>query len=116
MAREPVLESAVMATLWDTSTWMTPGDMQPRLPGDLALTTVGTVMSRLWRKGLLIRQKRGRAYEYRPAESREEYTAQRMSEILTAAREPSAALHRFIELLPHRDRRNLRRALEREDS
>lgn len=116
MARKPVLESAVMATLWDTSAWMTPGDMQPRLEGDLALTTVGTVMSRLWRKGLLVRQRRGRAYEYRPAENREEYTAQRMSEILTTAREPSVALHRFIELLPRRDRSDLKRALEREDS
>ncbi len=42
----------------------------------LAYTTVMTVMSRLADKGLLVVDKQGKTYHYRPAYSREEFEAQ----------------------------------------
>jgi len=104
-----------MVALWGDSAWMTPREMQPHLPHDLAQTTVGTVMVRLWRKGLLERRRRGRAYEYHAIDSREVFAARRMSEILGATGDRTVALHRFIELLPQRDRGDLRQALEGDD-
>ena len=48
----------------------------------LAYTTVLTVMSRLVEKGLLIQNKAGRAYLYRPAMSREVYAAETAGQII----------------------------------
>lgn len=41
----------------------------------LAYTTVMTVLDRLAKKGLLLQQRDGRAYRYRPVATREELTA-----------------------------------------
>ncbi len=41
----------------------------------LAYTTVMTIMSRLYAKGLLVRERDGKTYVYRPAFTREEHRA-----------------------------------------
>ena len=105
MARPATIESAVMELLWDEEgVWLTPTEVRSRLRQDLAQTTVGTVMVRLWRKGRLERRRRGKGYEYRPTQAREEYAAARMSEILGVVADRNVALHRFVELLPEGDR------------
>lgn len=115
MAKLPTgeLEAAVMDILWDSGGWRTPGEVHEVLSADrpLAYTTVMTILVRLWQKGRLERQRDGRAYAYRPLHSREEHTATRMSEILTAGGDRPAALARFIESLPAADRAQLRRLL-----
>jgi predicted transcriptional regulator len=42
----------------------TVADVQSRLRGEVAYTTVMTVLTRLWKKGELTRQKEGRTYLY----------------------------------------------------
>jgi predicted transcriptional regulator len=49
---------------------------------DLAYTTVMTTMERLTEKGVLKREKRGLAYVYTLAHSREEYAAQAVRQII----------------------------------
>ncbi len=86
----------------------------------LSLTTVSTVVSRLYRKGLLLRESaRGRGgtyYIYRPAVTREEYerrmvrkAVDRLSRILG-----KVALLRFVEESASRlDKEELRELLRR---
>ncbi len=66
------LEADVMSVVWEkgrATVQEVKDDLEPRRV--LAYTTVMTVMSRLAEKGLLIRQKEGRAYYYTPASSQE---------------------------------------------
>ncbi len=115
MARPATIENAVMELLWDEDgAWLTPTEVRACLAQELAQTTVGTVMVRLWRKGRLERRRRGKGYEYRPTQGREEYAAARMSEILGVVADRSVALHRFVELLPADERDDLRELLEGE--
>jgi len=107
------LESAVMDVLWDHNGWLTPGEVHERVPGaaDLAYSTVLTILLRLFKKGRLERQRDGKAHAYRPVQTREEYTAKRMSELLAHSDRPSALVH-FVSGLSPADRSQLRRALQ----
>ena len=60
------LEEKVMRILWRRREPTTVREVFEQLTTgrDLAYTTVMTVMDRLWRKGLLSRDLRGRAYQY----------------------------------------------------
>jgi predicted transcriptional regulator len=63
------LEQAVMEAIWlrgEASVRQIQGDLAAREP---AYTTVMTVMARLSEKGVLEREKRGRAFLYRPVQS-----------------------------------------------
>lgn len=65
------LEHAVMQALWDVSPAAVPAVLEvvngQRPAGEeLAYTTVMTVLSRLYDKGLVVRERRGRGYEYAP--------------------------------------------------
>lgn len=48
----------------------------------LAYTTVLTLISRLWTRGLLLREPEGRGFRYRPAKSREDLLAQLSDELI----------------------------------
>ena len=113
MAKRAILEEAVMNLLWDADGPMTPGDVRELLIPDhqLAYTTVMTVMSRLWKKGLLQRDVSGRAYSYTPVQTREAHGAERMEEILEAAGNRAVALTRFVDELSNSDRKRLRSLL-----
>jgi predicted transcriptional regulator len=115
VARLPMgeLEATVMDVLWDRGGWLTPGEVQDVLADErkLAYTTVMTILVRLWRKGRLERRREGRAFAYRPLQSREEYAAGRMREMLAEVGDRPAALARFVEDLPPADRAQLRRVL-----
>ncbi|MBM7509695.1 putative transcriptional regulator [Nocardioides salarius] len=76
-------------------------DMTRRPP--LAYTTVMTVMDNLHRKGLLLREKQGRAYLYRPTGSRESHTAELMGQAMVGASDRSGVLLRFVEQLSPED-------------
>lgn len=115
MTRRPMgeLEAAVMDVLWDRGGWSTPGEVHEVLAddGSLAYTTVMTIVTRLWRKGRLERQRDGRAYAYRPLRTREEEAAARMGELLTGTQDRPLALSRFVDELSDADRAQLRRML-----
>jgi predicted transcriptional regulator len=87
------------------------GDGAPR---ELAITTVLTVLDRLRRKGLVRRERSGRAHLYQAAVSREAYVADLMLEALGQAPDRTAALTRFLGSVTPDDTDHLRRTLGRQ--
>jgi predicted transcriptional regulator len=65
------LEVRVLDALWSRSGPVRVRDLLPGFPG-VAYTTIMTTLDRLYRKGVLVRDKRGRAFAYRPAATRDE--------------------------------------------
>jgi predicted transcriptional regulator len=63
------LELEIMQVLWEQGA-CTVAEVQPKLKGDLAYTTVQTMLTVLLKKGKVTREPDGRAYRYRPAVSR----------------------------------------------
>jgi predicted transcriptional regulator len=85
------LERAVMDVLWDGSPagGATVREVAEALEErDLAYTTVMTVLDRLAGKGMVEREREGRAWRYRPAATREAYVAQLMLDALDLAGTP----------------------------
>ena len=78
----------------------------------LAYTTVMTVLDNLHRKGMVLREKSGRAYHYRPTRSRAAHTAELMEEVLAENPDRSGALLRFVEQLSEQDVAALRRVVD----
>lgn len=119
MARRPKelrsgeLEAAVMDVLWDRGGWMTVAEVHDVLSTarTLSYNTVLTIMSRLFEKGQLERHRDGRAHCYQPVQSREEYAASRMEQLLGGTADRPAALASFVESLDDTDRSQLRRIL-----
>ena len=69
------LESRVLDLLWARSSPACVRDLQPELPG-VAYTTLMTTLDRLFRKGVLRRDKSGRAFFYEPQLSQEDLRTQ----------------------------------------
>lgn len=109
------LEARVMDVLWDQDDWLTPGEVNAALETDppLAYTTVMTILVRLHDKGLVEREKVGRAWTYHPLETREEATAARMQAVLERPGDRKLALASFVEGMSAAERSALRRALEK---
>jgi len=110
------LEADIMQVVWKKN-WpeFTVADVHHELQRrrEIAYTTVMTILVRLWRKELVGRERRGRAYAYEPSISPEERTASRMAELLDAASDPALALTRFVAELDAQQRDTLRTALAR---
>ena len=68
------LELRVLEALWRRPSGATVRDLQSDFPS-AAYTTLMTTMDRLHRKGVLDREKPGRAFVYRPAYTRQELEA-----------------------------------------
>ena len=103
------LERAVMDALWAASAPLTAKAVQDSL-GDreLATTTVLTVLSRLQQKGLVTRERDGRAHRYQPSAPREDHIAALMSEALDGASDRGAVLARFLGSIPAGERATVR--------
>ncbi|MFZ0530548.1 MAG: BlaI/MecI/CopY family transcriptional regulator [Propionicimonas sp.] len=84
MAMLGELEQAVMEILWSRSHRLSVRDVHDLLSADrdLAYTTVMTVLDRLAKKGLVVRNLEARAWWYVPARSRAEEAASEMLEVL----------------------------------
>lgn len=109
------LESEVMAALWADGP-MTAGQVHAVLGSDaLAYKTVLTVLTRLHDKGLLEREKTGRAHEYRPRRGPAETVAERMAAALAGVANHPDVLQHFIGTLEPDDAATLRALLERTD-
>lgn len=65
------LERQVMDVVWQHQT-VSVRDVQAAMPRRVAYTTVMTTMDRLFKKGMLERERDGRAFRYRAACTREE--------------------------------------------
>lgn len=80
------LEWRVLEVLWARETPASVRDVIPSFP-EAAYTTLMTTLERLARKGVLVRTKRGRAFEYQPRLSRMEFEAERTAYALRHALE-----------------------------
>ena len=69
------LEQKVLHLLWKEPGTVSVRQVQSALGDDLAYTTVMTTLDRLFKKGLLSRQREGRAFRYFARTSREAYAA-----------------------------------------
>jgi len=105
------LEAAVLAVLQAAGSPLSPGEVRDRLGGDLAYTTVLTILSRLHGKGVLDRRKAGRAFLYAPVADEPGLAARRMAQMLDAEPDREAVLARFVSGLSGTDEELLRRML-----
>lgn len=102
------LETRVLDALWSRAGAACVRDLQPGFPG-VAYTTLMTTLDRLFRKGVLHRDKQGRAYFYRPQFSRDELRSQRAGSALAIMLPGEASAMRpilslFVDAVGERDR------------
>ena len=93
------LESAIMDVIWSQDRAYLVREVRERLTygRPVAYTTVMTVMTILYGKGVLRREKHGRAWRYWPAEQREEHDARLMAEVLRSGADPRLTLRCFLD-------------------
>ncbi|MHA6761340.1 BlaI/MecI/CopY family transcriptional regulator [Streptacidiphilus sp. PAMC 29251] len=111
------LEAGVLAVLWAAEQPLTPADVQHALPGDLARTTVNTILARLQSKGLLTRTRAGRAFAYAPAQEAQDaagLAARRMRTELERETDRQTVLSRFVSGLNPEDEESLRSLFQAE--
>jgi predicted transcriptional regulator len=107
------LEADIMAVLWDNAQRITVRHALTALHRHAAYTTVMTVMDNLYRKGLVTRERCGRAFHYRPMWSREEYSARLMREVLGSAGDHDAVFTHFVSQMTAEEARSLQAVWQR---
>lgn len=75
------LEIRVLEALWAFAAPAAVRDLQPSFPG-VAYTTLMTTLDRLFRKGVLARQKVGRAFRYQPHLSKDQLQSRLATSVL----------------------------------
>ena len=80
----------------------------------LAYTTILTVVTHLFDKGWVSREKKSRAYFYRPSRSREEATSRALRELLDSSSDSAAVLLHFAKTMTDAENEALRRGLSGE--
>ena len=113
------LEAAVLDVLWEAGEPLHPVQVRERLiahgeagADEPAYTTVVTVLTRLYEKKALARERDGRAYRYAPAADEAGLAARRLTAMLDAARDRRAVLSRFVRDLSDNDEQLLRAVLD----
>ncbi|MFJ4686676.1 BlaI/MecI/CopY family transcriptional regulator [Streptomyces sp. NPDC088789] len=108
------LEVQVLSALREADGPATAGWVQERLGGDLAYTTVVTILSRLLAKGAVTREREGRSFAWTPASDEAGLAAHKMRKVLDASRQDrEAVLASFVTALEPEDERLLRELLGR---
>jgi predicted transcriptional regulator len=110
------LEAEVMACLWAAKGPTTPAVVRDKLPQPLAYTTVSTILVRLWQKGLVSRERNGKAFLYTSIVGEADLAAQRMHQALQRTGDHRAALSRFVDTLTVREAKALRQILGQLDA
>jgi len=108
------LEMAIMEVMWASDGPCVVREVRERLEyrRPVAYTTVMTVMSILHRKGVLHRDKPGRAWRYWPVEAREDHDARLMTEVLRSGGDEGVTMRRFLERVNDDEMEILRSALD----
>lgn len=107
--RKPLgeLESAILGALWDAGEKLSVRDVQGRIGREAvpAYTTVMTVLDRLHDKGLVAREKDGKAFAYWPLLTREAYLGEQAARMLTELDVPVQrnVLMAFLDSAEHAD-------------
>jgi predicted transcriptional regulator len=122
------LESELMERIWERGE-ISVRDLHAEIGSRLAYTTIMTTLDRLYKKGLLSREKRGKAFYYVAVMGRDEYQARQTEHLLALALQGSndshAVLSSFIDVVSEADQKMLdkldelvrakRRALRRQE-
>lgn len=110
------LEAELLAVLWRSGGWLSAPEVHEQLASvrPVGYTTVSTVLIRLWHKGHLERVRDGRAFAYRPLQTKQQFTAARMAGLLSGIDDRPGALNWFLRMLGADERAQLRRLLNRE--
>lgn len=106
----------MLAALWASPGPMVPGEVQAALGGDLAYTTVMTIMVRLHEKGAIERSKVGRAFAYRPVVAEAELVADRVRRLLNQGQDRAAVLQGLLDGLEPNDEALLRSMLRKAEA
>jgi predicted transcriptional regulator len=100
------LETQLLELLWAQQRPATVRHMRRALP-ELAYTTIMTTLDRLYRKGLLLRDKAGRAFAYAPRYTRAELLSELISgqvaDVLAAAEEGTVVLSTLVRAVSRAD-------------
>jgi predicted transcriptional regulator len=100
------LESKVVDLLWGLGGSVTVRQVHLAFP-ELAYTTLMTTLDRLYRKGILLRRRRGRAFAYEPRCSRDELLSKRLSsdvsDLLAASGASTAILSTLVRAVGRKD-------------
>ncbi|BDT85558.1 BlaI/MecI/CopY family transcriptional regulator [Nocardia cyriacigeorgica] len=109
------LEAEVMEILWDAPDAMSVHDLVEVLARrkQLAYTTILTVVTHLYEKGWVTREKRSRAYYYSPRNSRAEATSLALRELLDGSNDPAAVLLHFAGTVTEHEEQALRKGLRK---
>ena len=102
------LEAEVLSVLWSSAEPLSPADVQTRLEGQLAYTTVVTILTRLHDKGVATREKHGRAFRYHAVDDEAGLAARKMTKVLDAEPDRGSVLARFVTQLSESDEAVLR--------
>ncbi|WP_327347592.1 BlaI/MecI/CopY family transcriptional regulator [Streptomyces europaeiscabiei] len=107
------LEALVLSALREAHGPESAGWVQERLGGDLAYTTVITILTRLLAKGAVTRERSGRSFAWTPASDQAGLAAHRMRRVLDGESDREAVLASFVTSLEPDDERLLRELLGR---
>ncbi|WP_310724159.1 BlaI/MecI/CopY family transcriptional regulator [Streptomyces sp. N2A] len=107
------MESQVLAALQHAPGPVTAAWVRERIGGDLAYTTVMTILSRLHAKQAVSRERSGRAYVWTPAADEAGLAALRMRRVLDGEPDRDAVLTSFVSALSPHEKQLLRTLLDR---
>ncbi|MFB7864266.1 BlaI/MecI/CopY family transcriptional regulator [Streptomyces sp. NPDC056069] len=108
------LEAQVLAVLKDAPGPVPVVWVQERLGGDLAYTTVITILTRLHGKGAVARDRAGRSFRWTAVADEAGLAALRMRKVLDSGSDREAVLASFVTALSPNDERLLRELLAEE--
>ncbi|MFE1350023.1 BlaI/MecI/CopY family transcriptional regulator [Streptomyces sp. NPDC058757] len=106
------LETQVLAALRAAPGAVAAGWVRERLGGDLAYTTVVTILTRLHVKGAVTRERSGRSFRWTAVADEAGLAALRMRRVLDSESDREAVLTSFVSTLPPGDERLLRALLD----
>lgn len=110
------LEVQVLGALREADGPVTASWVQERLGGDLAYTTVVTILTRLLAKDVVSRERQGRSFAWTPTADVAGLAALKMRRLLDGERDREAVLASFVTALPPDDEQVLRTLLEAADT
>ena len=101
----------MLAALWAASGPLVPADVQAAVGGDLAYTTVMTILVRLHEKGVIERTKVGRAFAYRPIVAETAVVAERVRRLFDQGTDRATVVRGLLDGLRPDDEALLRAML-----
>nr|BFE35962.1 hypothetical protein GCM10010200_082130 [Actinomadura rugatobispora] len=105
----------MLAVLAGAEGELSPADVQARVSGEPAYTTVSTVLARLHGKRMVSRTRRGRCFVYQAVVDEPGLVADRMCGHLRYASDPWDALNHFVRSLSPEEERLLRCVLSEDE-